>query len=242
MMSLIDTLKKTRFASQRCYRLIPSKFPPISLFEDVADAEEFEALYKVQSLTNPRIQDEVGNLGLLPAKERVFGTTGSGFIMAAFTHTNPDGSRFSNGDYGIFYAAERLETAIAETVYHRQRFLQYTHEPAQEIDMRSLVAQFNATLYDLLPLNPESHPVYHRTDYQYGQGLGAAVKKLGEDGLVYHSVRGEGKNFALFRPKTLISCKQGSHYSYVWDGQAISLVYKKSITAKTALGSETIPV
>lgn len=241
MMPLIDTLKKTAFALQRCYRLIPSKFPPISLFEDVADAEAFDALYKVQSLTNPRIQDEVGNVNGLPAHERVFGTIGSGFIMAAFTHTNPDGSRFSNGDYGIFYAAEQLETAIAETVYHRQRFLRYTHEPAQDIDMRSLVAEFNANLYDLLPLDPKTHPVYHRTDYQFGQRLGAAVKELGDDGLVYHSVRGQGKNFALFRPKTLISCKQGSHYTYAWNGEQINAVYKKSLT-KTAFNRETVPI
>lgn len=226
----LTELTKTTFTAHRCYRLIPSKFPPISLFEDVADEAEFEALYKIQSLTNPRIQDEVGNLARLPVQERVYGTAGSGFIMAAFTHINPDGSRFSNGDYGIYYASEHVETAIAETVYHRQRFLNYTREPAQDIDMRSLVAEFSATLYDLLPFDPASHAIYHRTDYQASQHLGALVKAQGEDGLVYHSVRGQGHNVALFRPKTLISCQQGGHYTYCWDGESIQAVYKKTLT------------
>ena len=46
--------------------MINAKFPPIHVFEDVADPDEFEALYELQSLTNPRIQTELGNLALLP--------------------------------------------------------------------------------------------------------------------------------------------------------------------------------
>lgn len=35
------------------YRLIPSKYPPITLFDDVASEDEFAALYAIQELTNP---------------------------------------------------------------------------------------------------------------------------------------------------------------------------------------------
>ncbi|RLA01353.1 MAG: RES domain-containing protein, partial [Gammaproteobacteria bacterium] len=42
----------TTFDKQVCYRLINSKFPPIALFSDVADADEFEALYEIQAMTN----------------------------------------------------------------------------------------------------------------------------------------------------------------------------------------------
>lgn len=222
-----DLLQLT-FTNQRCFRLIPSRFPPISLFEDVASPEEFEALYTVQALTNPRIQEEIGRLDLLTADDRIYGIPGCGFVMAAFTHINPNGSRFSNGDYGIYYASESLETAIAETVYHRQRFLNYTQEPAQEIDMRSLIAEFNAELYDLLAFD-KNHPVYSSDNYSPAQQLGAHVKQNQEDGLVYHSVRGQGKNFALFKAKSIQHCTQSAHYSYVWDGEKISTIYKKQI-------------
>ena len=46
--------------------------------------------------------------------------------MAAFTHLNPEGSRFSDGSWGVFYAAHSVATAVEETVYHRERFLAAT--------------------------------------------------------------------------------------------------------------------
>lgn len=231
-MTSLDTLSKINFSRQRCYRLIPSKFPPVHLFEDVADEQEFATLYEIQALTNPRIQDEIGKLSLVPEGERLFAAPGSGYIMAAFTHINPNGSRFSNGDYGIFYASESLDTAIAETVFHRERFLRYTQEPPQELDMRTLVAEFSANLHSLLDLNKSEHLIYSSTNYTTSQALGAELKQRGDEGLVYHSVRAGNneRNFALFKPKTIHQCQQGAHYSYVWTGEMISSVYKKTLT------------
>ena len=56
----------------KSYRLVNSKFPPIALFDDVASDEEFDALYALQALTNPRLQNEVGNLNLIPRSEIPF--------------------------------------------------------------------------------------------------------------------------------------------------------------------------
>lgn len=67
--------------------------------------------------------------------ERVAGP-GTGYIMAAFTHLNPSGSRLSDGKFGIHYAADSVETAIAETVFHQVRYLRETREPAQNLQMR----------------------------------------------------------------------------------------------------------
>ena len=78
------------------YRLVPSRFPPISLFERVADAADLDVVYAVEALTNPRLRQEVGEISLVPAAERMSGA-GSSPIMAAFTHLNPMGSRFTDG-------------------------------------------------------------------------------------------------------------------------------------------------
>lgn len=232
-MTSLDSLSKKNFAKHRCYRLIPSKFPPIHLFEDVANEEDFSALFAIQALTNPRIQDEIGDLSLVPEEERLYAVPGCGFVMAAFTHVNPNGSRFSNGDYGIYYASKSLDTAIAETIFHRERFLNYTKEPEQDIDMRTLVAEFSADLYDLLDLNKEDHSLYSPTDYRVSQVLGMELKRRGEEGFVYHSVRTLGTNdinYALFKPKLIHQCVQSTHYCYVWNGEKISAVYKKTQT------------
>lgn len=39
------------------YRLIPSHYPPIALFENLLDPGELDAAYALESLTNDRLQD-----------------------------------------------------------------------------------------------------------------------------------------------------------------------------------------
>ena len=90
-----------------CYRIIPSRFPPISLFEAVADPADLEAVYAIEAMTNDRLRDEAGELSLVPPEDRVSGP-GTSAIMAAFTHLNPVGDRFTDGSYGVFYAGRTL--------------------------------------------------------------------------------------------------------------------------------------
>lgn len=225
--------ERATFVDQTCYRLIPSKFPPIALFDDVADAEDFEDLFAVQAMTNPRLKEQVGNLDAVPGDDRVYGIPGAGYVMAAFTHINPDGSRFSNGDFGIYYAAALLQDAIEETRYHRAKFMGYTNEPAQEIDMRCLVATFTAELIDIRATQYQGTPLYHPTDYRHGQALGNTCKREGGDGITYLSVRGSGECYALMKPRLITHCMQASHFGYIWDGEAIVTVYKKELDFQT---------
>lgn len=225
----IKDIQRRNFESETSYRLIPSHFPPLDLFEDVANPEEFEALFAIQKLTNPRIQNEVGDLSLIKPEDQVYGIAGCGFVMAAFTHLNPDGSRFSNGDFGVYYCSADLETAVAETRYHRARFYSYTKEPPQELDMRCLNADFTASLHDLLPLNTSSEPIYDADNYTASQQLAIDLKVNNNDGLVYHSVRHtSGINYALLKPKLIHRCRQSLHLTYVWDGSKISDIYQKT--------------
>lgn len=85
----------------RAYRLVNAKFPPSSVFDDEAHADEFEALYALQALTNPRLQNEAGNFNWIPTEEIPFGIPGCSYAVAPFTHVNLDGSRFSDGSFGV---------------------------------------------------------------------------------------------------------------------------------------------
>ena len=51
--------------------------------------------------------------------------------------------------YGVFYAAHDLETAIGETRYHRERFMQATQQDRMELDMRVYTLALNGTLHDI---------------------------------------------------------------------------------------------
>ena len=117
-----NSLPLESFDKQKGYRLINSKFPPISLFDDVAGADEFDVLYEIQQLTNPRIKNDVGDLNLLPHNKIPYTIKGCSWAVSPFTHINPAGSRFSNGEYGIYYMAKDIDTAIAETTYHQERY------------------------------------------------------------------------------------------------------------------------
>lgn len=210
-----------------CYRIIPSRFPPIDLFEKVADPDDLEAVFQIEAMTNDRLRDEVGALALVPPEDRVSGP-GTTPIMAAFTHLNPEGSRFTDGSFGVFYVGLTLDTAIAETRHHRTRFLAATDEPAQEIDMRVYTIDLKAGLHDIRGLAGSHAHLYDPDTYIHAQGLGAELRDAGSDGILYQSVRHPGGECAAaFRPRLLSNCRQERHLCYMWDGAAITTIYEK---------------
>ena len=217
----------TRISWQPCWRIIPSRFLPIQLFERIAEPEDQEAVISVESLTNDRIRDESGEVPFVTPEDRVKGL-GSSVIMAAFTHLNPEGSRFSDGSYGVFYTAHDLDTAIAETRYHRERFMRATKQDRMELDMRVYTLTLKGTLHDIRGQHKRLASVYHPDDYRAGHQLGKTLHSQASYGIVYDSVRWKGGECAgVFRPRALSRCKQGQHLCYVWDGARISHIYKK---------------
>lgn len=208
-------------------RIIPSRFPPIQLFERVADPGDLEAVLAVESLTNPRLRDEAGDVRLVAPEDRISGP-GASIVMAAFTHLNPDGSRFSDGTFGVFYAANDLDTAMAETVHHRARFMRATAQPRMELDMRVYLVDLTAELHDLRGRARDLPHVYDPEDYSASQHLAVALRREGSNGIAYDSVRRRGGQCAaVFRPRLLSNCRQERHLCYVWDGHRISTVYEK---------------
>ncbi len=210
-----------------CWRIIPSRFPPIDLFERVADPADLEAVIEIESMTNPRLREEIGELHLVAEADRVSGP-GSSYIMAAFTHLNPEGSRFSDGSWGVYYAARDLDTAIAETIHHREYFMQATGEPPMELDMRVILADLEGELHDIRSPGNAPPELLDPEDYAPAQTLGRVLREAGSWGVIYCSVRRKGgENAVIFRPPVLSNCRQERHLCYVWDGQRISHVYEK---------------
>jgi hypothetical protein len=210
-----------------CFRIIPSRFPPINLFEAVADPADLEAVYQIEAMTNDRLREETGELSLVGPEDRVSGP-GTSPIMAAFTHLNVQGDRFTDGSYGVFYAGLTLDTAIAETTFHRTEFLRATDEPAQELDMRVYGVDLAADLHDIRDMRSNLPALYHPTSYGVAQQTARELRDAGSNGIVYQSVRQDGGECsAVFRPRLLSNCRQERHLCYVWDGTKITTVYEK---------------
>lgn len=196
------------------WRLVPSRFPPAGLFDRVTNADDLDAVIAIESLTNDRLRDEIGELRLVPENERQFGP-GTTPIMASFTHLNPDGSRFSDGSYGVFYAASDVETAVAETRYHRVCFLLRTKEPPIDIDMCSYSSEINTELHDIRNVQSKLASVYDENSYSASQKLACDLRNEGSNGIVYDSVRhAEGECAGILRANIPQSVIQGCHYCF----------------------------
>jgi len=199
------------------HRLVPSRFPPVGLFDHVADAKDREAVYALEAMTNDRLREEAGDLNLVPVQDRIAGP-GTTPIMAAFTHLDPEGSRFSDGSYGVYYCARALDTALAEARSHQERFLRRTNEGPIRLELRLYLSNLDAKLTDVRKL-PECHIA---DDYGPGQRLGRVWRASGKDGVLYRSARHDGGLCAaVFRLPVFGACTQSAHYAFHFDGYSI---------------------
>ena len=212
---------------QRVYRLIPSIYPTILLFEQVTEPDDLDDIYALEAMTNDRLRQEAGDISLVPREDRVVGP-GSSPIMAAFTHLNPNGARFSDASFGAYYAGFELSTAIAETKHHREAFLRRTKEGPIDVDMRCYVARLRADLHDLRPWHDNHPELFHPTDYAASQTLARTLRATRSMGIIYPSVRApNGTCVAVLRPTCLSSCREKSHLTYRWNGEKITNIYEK---------------
>ncbi|MEN7342031.1 MAG: RES family NAD+ phosphorylase [Pseudomonadota bacterium] len=219
-----DKPRRRNLKGDKQFRIIPTRFPPVDIFESLVSADELEILFAIESMTNDRLQAQAGNLSNVPRTQWVTGP-GATVVMAAFTHIG-NASRFSNGDYGVYYAALDEDTAIAETVFHQQRRLAATREAPIEIDMRVYVGRCDASFEDI-----RGERWRHLQDPDLGrwpiaQAFGAERRAAGASGLLYKSARRQrGQCIAAFLPKAVSLPRQGRHLRYSWDGEKIAHVF-----------------
>ncbi|GAB0115889.1 RES family NAD+ phosphorylase [Acidisoma sp. C75] len=207
----------------QAWRIIASRYPPIRLFERVtADPAAWDALVALEQLTNPRLRDEVGEIALVPPEERVSGP-GASYVMAAFTHINRQGSRFGDGSFGVYYAADTLATAIAETVYHFETLARDSEDPPRSEDFRALVGPVDAAFEDVAALpEAERRAVLDPERYAAAQAYGRALREEGANGVVYPSVRRPGAEcIGAFRASAIGIPHQERHLKYRWNGARV---------------------
>lgn len=131
----------------------------------------------------------------------------------------PTGSRFRRAGHtpGVFYAAERPETAMAELAFHRLLFFAdspATPWPADAAEYTAFsVAISSARLLDLMraPLAQDQRLWTHLNDYAPCQSFADAARAVDADVIRYQSVRDPqaGANIAILacrafaRPKPI---------------------------------------
>lgn len=200
---------------EELFRLIPSRFPPVSVYEGLVANDRVESLVEIENRTNPRLRAESRLLSFYPdAKAPKL----QNWNLAPFKYLNPEGSRFFDPTRPALELADDRQTALAVAVARRQTFLSRTGEPPIGLDMRMLKTPVRGRFLDF-----RDHPAELSLEARWR--LGARVPE-DVDGVLYHPPeRPTATCAAVLRGDALGHTIQTVHYRFVWDGVRISKLY-----------------
>ncbi|NEH46102.1 RES family NAD+ phosphorylase [Rhizobium leguminosarum] len=198
-------------APRPSYRLIPSQFPPIGLFETVTRAADLQAVMELVGWTNDRLVAD--RIQRLPEDQWVYGVANASIVMAAFLHVAPGGMRFNGPDLGAWYAADDLRTAAAEVGHHLRREAVARGVATIARTYRSYSAALIGDYLDIRGEQTLRPDVYDGTSYAASQMLGEEVRSSGGAGILYDSVRlRSGVAIVAHRPRNIQGVVQADHF------------------------------
>jgi hypothetical protein len=196
--------------------LIPSRFPPVPLYERLGSAEIQKVAEALEEKTNPRLQEmkRLARSGQQAGgRERM-----QNWNLAPFTYPNPEGTTFLNSGHKVLELAGGIQAALAIAVLRREAFLSASEEPAINIEMREIVRRVKGRFVDLTGVKFEP-------DQAARWGLGANIYESNAQGIVFRRPDFPGiRAVAVFDLDTLGRAVQGSHYRFVWDGKAVRTI------------------
>ncbi|MBK1967812.1 MULTISPECIES: RES family NAD+ phosphorylase [Brevundimonas] len=204
-------MEKLVAAPRPAHRLVPSRFPPIGLFDTVATAADAAAVMELAGWTNDRLVAE--RIDRLPRDQWVYGRANASIVMASFLHVAPGGMRFSGPDLGAWYAAASIITAAAEVGHHLRR-----EAVARSVKgMRRTYRNYTSVLIgDYRDIRGRQHVLpdaYASNRYEAAQAFGEGVRTSGASGLVYDSLRHRGGcNIVAYRPVAVTEVVQAEHF------------------------------
>lgn len=213
-------MNRVPFSRQPVWRVVPTRHPPIAVFERAARPEDIEDNLRLEMAFSAHHGEAMRILALL--REDWATGPGSGFIMAPFVYPSP--SRFTDGSFGVFYAGLEERTAIEEVACHRARFMADTGQGPMGLAHHVLRASVSGELADLRDGRAEWGALLDPDPDRYPPAQAWARERRGEglDGIAYPSVRRAGGHCAaVFRPRAVQSCRIMKLVHYLWDGVRI---------------------
>ncbi len=208
------------------YRLVPSRFPPIGLFDTVSTAADLAAVMDLVGWTNDRLVAE--RRDRLPREEWVYGRANASIVMASYLHVAPGGMRFNNGDLGAWYAAAALTTSIAEVAHHMRREAVATAQPGLTRTFRTNTATLAGSFADIRGQSKVRPDLYDPTNYAASQQFGEELRANGRSGLIYDSIRhAGGTSIVAYRPSRILDVTQTDHYEITVEATSPRILAKK---------------
>ena len=199
-------------APRPAHRLIPSRYPPVGVFDTVATPEDARAAMVLEGWTNDRLV--AARAARLPDEDLVYGMPNASVVLSSFLHASITGGRFTGPDLGGWYAAAASLTAILEVAHHMRREAVARGLPEARRTFRRYVSTpLGRDYVDLRGTAPARPELYDRADYRRSQIFGERVRASGAAGIVYDSVRHRGGvNVVVYRARFVSGVVQGDHY------------------------------
>jgi hypothetical protein len=205
---------------QTWYRLIPSRFPPIRVYERIIANDQHDAVTELEVFTSPRVR----------SRERIIGVGAldeaspqlQNWNHAPFTYFNPEGSVLFRPTVGTLELFDTLQTALAVSVVRRERFLRSTRMPKLGLDMRVLTTRVTGKFADI---RNEELPNCKQERWAIGDSL----LKARVDGTLFNSPdRSGASGLAILNGSVLNRSVQADHFRFVWNGERIESLYSFS--------------
>ncbi len=199
-------------------RLIPSRFPPVDLYERLGDDRVRAAAVRLENLTNPRLASRSRIEAAGPGGAATSNLT-QNWNHAPFAYGNPEGTFLLDPGRSALELVEDAAAALAHFLVRREAFLSRTDEPPTQLDMRVLATPVDGDFADLTHLSPDEVG-------RQGRAIGRWLYDGGGGGAVFrHPLNGGARTLSVFDQSTLGRTEQGTHYRFAWDGQRIRTVY-----------------
>ena len=197
-----------RFRKKQTFRVIAHRRNEERITDRLPSVTDRVALDELEAITNPR--------------RKFPGSDSNDMVIASFVYSGA--SRFTDGSYGVYYAAFEQRTAIAESAYHTARFLAYTNTRRTLVYKRVLTADIKGS-YDDIRATPPTDPIYDPDPDKYAVAQAYAMRLYVADvvdGIVYASVRAAvGTCVVAFRPRLISGCTTAGFLAYSYDGTRI---------------------
>lgn len=203
---------------QDVFRNIPTIRVSQDLFDDIADSPDDQEIAQAQEMAVKPAHYTDPAIIIRPFEEY----SETYYDVIGFPFINVLESRYSKGQFGVWYGSDTVITSTEETLYHWKKFLLET--PSIEyaspfIAERSIyLVKLTAALLDFRERVSDYPDLIHKTSYDFTQSIGERIHREGYPGLITPSVRSlNGEIIAAFTPAILDNPRNHCYLTYTAD-------------------------
>jgi len=152
-------------------------------------------------------------------------------------------SRYSDGNFGVWYGADTVETSVFETAHHWLRFLhdadmQQHHAPIVA-ERRVFQVQCDGLLFDFRPKLADYPQLAQRNQYAFTRQIGQRLHREGHPGLITRSAHCRGDISAIFTPRILSNPRDYCYLDYRLESGTLTIT-RQSDRPMMSIGVERL--